>query len=222
ATNAECYNNSFAILSSSLVVGTDNFDMSYSIYSKIQNDTEYTDECLEYVEIESFTEHSECYYRNYIKSDSLNKTFNFSLDINPLTEYSVSLIYKVVNISDKFLLLGANWTTCFGNPDAPTDLRVNKKDQLLSLEWKKPVITNSPGICYYKVMRQFIGQSQIDEYQVTETKFNFSGDDLKKDFQVDIYAFNDVKCYIDEYPVARHCANIGQNTTRDNNNYVNK
>lgn len=213
AIKAECYNDSFGIQSSSVLVSTDIFNMSYSIYSKIQNDTEYLNECLEYVEVEFFTQHSECYYRNYINSENMNKTFNFTQNLTPLTEYSISLVYKVVNITKKFFLIGANWTTCLGNPDAPTDLKVNKKDQLLSLEWKKPLVSNSPYICYYKVMRQFLGQSQIDEYIVKETKFNFSGDDLKRDFQIDIYAFNDVSCYIDDYPVAKYCAAIGQNTT---------
>ncbi|CAF0861015.1 unnamed protein product [Brachionus calyciflorus] len=42
----------------------------------------------------------------------------------------------------------------------------------------------------------------------------YSGDDLKRDFLVDIYAYNDVECYINEYPVARYCSETGTNTSR--------
>lgn len=214
ALKAQCYNDSFGIYSSSIVLTSDSFNLSYGIYSKIQNYTEYADRCLEYVEITTLTQYNETYYRNYLKSEDMNKTFNFSLDTKPLTNYSVSLIYKVVNITNNFFLLGGNWSSCFGNPDAPNDLKVHQQNKILFLEWEKPVVTNSPGICYYKVIRQFLGQSEIEEFKTTQTAFNFSGEDLKKDFQVDIYAYNDVECYIEDYPVASYCSIIGQNLTR--------
>ncbi|CAF1082650.1 unnamed protein product [Brachionus calyciflorus] len=121
--------------------------------------------------------------------------------------------YKLINKTKSFLFFSSNWTNCFGNPDAPSNLTIKTDGKILSLNWKKPLITHSPDICYYKIIRQFLDNSKIDEFIVTETRFNFSGDDLKRDFQVDIYAYNDVECYIYEYPVARYCSETGTNTT---------
>ena len=88
--------------------------------------------------------------------------------------------------------------TCFSNPIVP--------DVIISNVGKYLIVINTllTEICYYNVEIQL--NNRIDV--INETKqvfFIFNETDFMKSFQINVTAYYDIVCMIDEYPQVEQC-----------------
>ena len=138
-----------------------------------------------------------CYY-DIPASGVVSKTFPFER-LNYFTNYAINVGYTLKSGDSFENKANTTFETCFGSPDAPTDLMISYlSDCVVSIQWKAPVVINSPKVCYYDInMRQFSSRHQrfiLNEttfIQVMEPNINYT---------FYIQSVNNASCYISENP----------------------
>ena len=125
-------------------------------------------------------------------------------DLNVFTQYILSVGYTL-NSGKSFMGKDSKmFTTCFGQPDAPTNVVYNiAKDCTLTVSWKEPQIVNAPSVCYYEVKyRDNTGSSKTTPVESTSLKLTVKPN-LKYNFF--IQSINNHTCYASQFPSAQQC-----------------
>lgn len=206
-----CFENSFNLTKYDPIVDETKITLIIRVTTNQPNMYEYTTECFDKLVViaQSLTDKKQIDFN--LDQNATNEINFYKLEnLEPLSLYNITLGYKM-KTSDKLIeQLSFESFSCFSTPGEPVDLKAVLDINSLKISWKKPLIIGAPDICYYLVIRRFLDQSKGTEYEVTENSYTFTGDDLKRSFEVRVSTFNDYKCYKNQYPVAEKCKQIGQ------------
>ncbi|CAF0738782.1 unnamed protein product [Brachionus calyciflorus] len=210
---AQCLPNTFDIQLNLISVKELDIITFYRVTTNQSNPIEYTRKCLDILNFSAKSPNGLQITTITFNPDDLNKVLNYTFEkLYPLANYQISIGYKVKNFLDLEYKVNTTYHTCFSSPGKPEDLTAQSDGKSLNLKWRKPSTINAPDICYYLVTKRFLNETKPEEMRIYPEMFSFSGEDLKRDFEVRVSAYNDYECYRLKYPAAFKCAQLGQKT----------
>lgn len=218
---SQCLDNSFQLINFDPIVDETKIYIFIKVSTNQSNMYEYTVQCFDKLLITAKSIKNSNQFNFNLNLNATNSFQGYLLDkLEPLELYNITIGYKIKNKNKIFENLPIQSYTCFGTPQEPFNLTAIYNESSLILNWKRPSTINSPGICYFLVVKRFLDQANGIEYREVNTSYGFTGDDLKRNFEVRISAYNDYECYKDQYLAAEKCKQQ-QNLLKTSSKYIN-